>query len=286
MRGLAGIAQVSFKMWGQLQQRRDFSQAFWVQSFWGADTPRGCLCPPAQPGQTHQCGLGPCCSADSSAIHRLKFRNPLIFSQPNMREILFLILYKAKGDITEGERGWKVSLLSAWTDLFCTVFSALCLMVSWLFTATRQGRRDGNMFPAFGQECPRASQAWPRQCLFCFLYSWPRCWNSRLRPSWPVERLPLLVQHVMVPGIRLGTVPGAVFLSSRLFCPFAFQEIKTREKNPGRALPPSGAGAGDGSARAPTSACTQQHWEEKPFRQDGKPSQNRTKGKSGFGLLY
>lgn len=46
----------------------------------------------------------------------------MFFSQPNMREILFLILYKAKGDIRERERGWKESLLSAWTDLFCTVF--------------------------------------------------------------------------------------------------------------------------------------------------------------------
>lgn len=129
-------------------------------------------------------------------------------------------------------------------SVFC-----LDLMVSWLFPATRQGRRDGNMFPAFGQECPRASQAWPRLCLFFFLYNWPRCCDLRLRPSWPLEHLPILVRHVMVLGIRLGTVPGTVFLFSSLFCPFAFQELKTREKNAGRAVPPSGDGGRGASSQ-------------------------------------
>jgi len=49
----------------------------------------------------------------------------------------------------------------------------------------------------------------------------------------------------MVPGIGLGTVPGTVFLSSWLSCPFAFQESKAHEKKPGRALPPSGDGGRD-----------------------------------------
>lgn len=132
--------------------------------------------------------------------------------------MLFLILYKAKGDIRERERLEGVTVLYVDRFVLHSVF-CLDLMVSWLFPATKQGRRDRNMFPAFGQECPRASRVWPLQCLFIFLYSWPRCWNLRLGPSWPVEHLPLLVQHVMVPGIRLGTVPGTVFLSSRLFCP-------------------------------------------------------------------
>lgn len=276
-------------MWGQLQQRQDFPQTFGgkdrAQSCWGSDTLTAASA--LLHGQGKFTSVVWSLAVPLTTLQLVGWNSGThLFSQPNMREILFLILYKAKGDITERERGWKVSLLSAWTDLFCTVFSDSYLMVSWLFPATKQGRREGNMFPAFGQECPRASQAWPRPCLFCFLYSWPRCWNSKLGPSWPVERLPLVVQHVMVPGIRLGTVPGSVFLSSRLFCPFAFQEIKTREKNPGRALPPSGAGAGDGRAQAPTSAGVQQHGGEKPYRQNSKPSQNRTKGKSGFELLY
>lgn len=160
-------------------------------------------------------------------------------------------------------------------------------MVSWLFPATRQGRRDRNMFPAFGQECPRTSRAWPLQCLFFFLYNWPRCWDLRLGPSWPVEHLPLLVQHVMVPGIRLGTVPGTVFLSSRLFCPFAFQESKPVRKILGEHCHPVGMEAGMrpvGGTGTPLLDSNSER--KKPFRQNSKPPQNRTKGKLGFGHLY
>lgn len=47
----------------------------------------------------------------------------MVFSQLNMTEILFLILYKAKGDITEREG--RLEGVTAWRDLFCTVFSVL-----------------------------------------------------------------------------------------------------------------------------------------------------------------
>lgn len=109
-------------------------------------------------GCSRLCGVasGPCCSAEHSAISLLKLGNPLfvlklLFFFPSAQhERNILILYKAKGDITEREGGWKQSLLSAEADLFCSVF-CLDLMLSWLFPATRQGMKYGNAFPAFGQ---------------------------------------------------------------------------------------------------------------------------------------
>lgn len=190
-----------------------------------------------------------------------EIQEPVVFSQPNMTEILFLILYKAKGDITEREgRLERVTALCLERFVLHCIF-CLDLIVSWLFPATRQGRRDGNMFPVFGQERPRASRVWPLQCLFFFPYNWPRCWELRLWPSWPVEHLPLVVQHVTVSGTRLGTVPGTVFLWSRLFCPVAFQESKAREKKAGSAVPPSGDGGRDGepgSAALPGAALPEE----------------------------
>lgn len=98
-----------------------------------------------------------------------------------------------------------------------------------------------------------------------------------LWPSWPVEHLPLVVQHVTVSGTRLGTVRGTVFLWSRLFCPVAFQESKAREQKAGSAVPPSGDGGRDGdpdSAALPGAALP----EERACQALQPPTHNREKG--------
>lgn len=199
-----------------------------------------------------------------------------------MRERLFLILYKAKWDIAEREGSWKELVLSAWTDLFRAVFSSFDLIAGWLFPAARQGRRDENMFPAFGHKCP--SVPGMTSSVFIFL-------SLQLTQMLRLETPGLLASS--------GTAcdgPRDKTGYSTWNC-FSFQQTVLSICIPGSQNPRGKALESTATQRGRRQRCEQPgdtasplvyltSKRRKPFRQKSKPHQNRTKGKLGFGLLY
>lgn len=151
-------------------------------------------------------------------------------------------------------------------------------MVGWFFQAAKQGRRDGNMFPDFGHKCP--SVPGMTSSVFIFL-------SLQLTQMLRLETPALLASSGTAcdgPRDKTGYSTWNCFSFQQTFCPFAFQEVKTHEEKPGRALPPSGDTSRDVSSAGTLlfHSCTS--LERGESLSDRRV--NRTKGKLGFGLLY